>query len=209
MSANFPKVNMQGLIGYFNSLDIKARYTIFAVCVGAVVALDYFLLIRLQLQWMAAADTAIQSVAADTARVKSDVQRVGQIKQNLEISRAELESVNSKIRSMEEVPAILEEISRTANEFHVNIEQLAPVKAEKEALLAGAGSQYYSLPIVITAHSGYHMFGHFLNKLESGNLLFMLRDLRVEQGAQAAGDLTIQATLKIIVTDHPPAEVPK
>jgi Tfp pilus assembly protein PilO len=222
MSANIPKVDLSGVIAQFNNLDVKVRLTIFGACVAAIVALDYFLLIRLQLKWLADIQTATQTVIADTGRVKADLQRVGQIKENVESTRKEMDMIKAKVRPMEQVPVILEEISKVANEFHVDIQQLEPLKNEKEPLLpeekakpAAKGakapaktavSEYYTLPIVITARSGYHMFGQFLNKLESSNLLFMVRDLHI-QGDGGEG-LTISTSLKMVVTD-PVAEVKK
>ena len=66
-----------------------------------------------------------------------------------------------------------------------------------DTVVTGPDSQYYALPIVIAAHSGYHMFGHFLNKLESGNLLFMVHDLRIEDTGNGIAVNTLhRATLE-------------
>jgi Tfp pilus assembly protein PilO len=210
MSANIPKVDLSGVIAQFNNLDVKVRLAIFGACVAVIVSLDYFLLIRLQLKWLADIQTATQTVIADTGRVKADLQRVGQIKENVESTRKEMDMIKAKVRPMEQVPVILEEISKVANEFHVDIQQLEPLKNEKEPLLpeekAKPAAKNAKAPAKPVIAEYYHMFGQFLNKLESSNLLFMVRDLHI-QGDGSEG-LTISTSLKMVVTD-PVAEVKK
>ena len=199
------KFDIQPLIERFNGLDIRARYAVFAACVLAAAGLDYAFIIRAQMHGLEKTDRDIQTVSTDLEHVKADIQRVRQIKQGLETSRSQLQTLNDKIHPVQEVPLILEDISRTANEFHVNIDQLTPLKEAQEALVTAADAKYYALPIVIGARSGYHMFGHFLNKLESGNLLFIMKDLHMEGGGGKDGNnLTVQAVLKVILVDRTP-----
>ena len=103
----------------------------------------------------------------------TDKQRINLLKKNLQEERTQLKSLSVKVRPIQEVPIILStSISSIANEYGVKIDQLVPEKNLQENLKAASDSKYYSLPIVIKAHCGYHMFGHFLNKLENENMFF-------------------------------------
>lgn len=200
------KFDLKMIIEKFNNLDIKARYAALAVCVVVVMGLDYLVLTNFQLRSLSGIDAQVKKIKEETIRVKADTQRIDQIKSGLENSRTQLQALNSKIRSLQEVPAVLEDISRLANESHVQIEQITPSKEVAESLVSSGDVKYYSLPIVIIARSGYHMFGQFLNKLESGDLLFTIRDLSVTQ-SKGSGSLSIQATLKVILADKAPGVV--
>ncbi len=196
-------VNIQPILDKFNALDLKVRYTVFGILLLLVVGVDYLFLVRAQMAGMSALAKETQKISAETKRVKIDTQRVNQIKEGLESSRTQLQQLNDKVRSLQEVPAILEDISRTANQFGVGIDQLTPMKEAQETLITGGDAKYYALPIVIGARSGYHMFGRFLNQLENGKLLFMLRDIRIEDSGKGTA-LSIQATIKVILVDRTP-----
>ena len=197
------KISIQGIVHGINRADIKVRYGIFAGILLAAFALDYFLLMAPQIRSLKGLGEAARTTSADVQRVSNDIQRIQQIKDGLNSSRAELQAMSLRVRSLQEVPAILEEISRTANQFNVKIDQIKPLPESQETLISTPEEKYYALPIVIQARSGYHMFGHFLNTLESGHLFFILRDLRMEVGQEAAKGLLVQATLKVILTDRP------
>jgi len=197
------KINVQNVMRGINGADIKVRYGIFAGILLAAFALDYFLLMGPQIRSLKGLGEAAKTTSADVQRVSNDLQRIQQIKDGLNSSRAELEAVSLKIRSLQEVPVILEEISRTANQFNVKIDQVKPLTESQETLISAPEGKYYALPIVIQARSGYHMFGHFLNTLESGHLFFILRDWHMEAGPQADQGLLVQATLKVILTEKP------
>ena len=187
----------------FNNLDTKIRYAVFAVCLLGIAGIDYVLLLRVQLNGLRAMDVQAQTLKADIARVKTDVQHINQIKQDLESFRSQLEGVNSKIRSLQEVPLLLEDISRIAQESNVAIEQIIPLKEGQEPLVTAADVKYYSLPIVIVARSGYHMFGYFLRKLESSDLLFTVHELRIgRESLQGLNGLSIRTTLKVVLADR-------
>jgi len=201
------KFDLKPLVNRFNALDERARYTIFGLFLVVVVGLDYFLVLRLQAGFLRKVGEGITTLSQDTARVRADAQRINDIKKGLEDMRSQLQALNNKVRPLQEIPAVLSDIARIANDSGVSIDQLVPAKEGPESLLTSGDTKYYALPIVVSAHSGYHMFGRFLNKLESGNLLFLVRGLRMETGDIPANNLAVQATLKVVLADR--AEVKK
>ena len=202
------KISIQDIMHSINRADIKVRYGILGGILLAAFALDYFLLMGPQIRSLKRLGEAAKTASADVQRVSNDLQRIQQIKDGLNSSRAELEAMSLKVRSLQEVPVILEEISRTANQFNVKIEQVKPLPESQEILISAPEGKYYALPIVIQAVCGYHMFGHFLNTLESGHLFFTLRDWHMEAGEQAGKGLLVQATLKVILTEKPQGPKP-
>ena len=195
------KINVQDIMRAVNAADIRVRYGIFAGILLAVAALDYFLVLEFQLRSLEHLGEGIKTTSADIERVNGDLRRIDQIREGLKTSRVQLEAMRVKVRSIQEVPSILEEISGTANEFNIKIDQIKPLAESQETLISAPEGKYYALPIVIQARCGYHMFGRFLNAMESGNLFFTVRDLHMEAGQDPAKGLSVQATLKLILAE--------
>ena len=196
------KIDVQNWIMQFNALDRNIRYAGFAVLILFFIALDYGLIMQFQFWALRNMDVQDDNLVTGTAQVKRDIKRIDQIKQGLDDSRLRFQGLIGKVRSVQEVPAVLEDISRSANEWGVTIEQLSPSKDGPELLISGDQGKYYSLAVVIGAHSGYHKFAHFLNKLEN-NLLFLMSDLTVSSGGKLK-DVSMQATIKVILIDKSP-----
>ena len=195
------KLNFSQVIEKFNSLDTKVRYIIFGIFLLLVVAVDYAMIMQFQLGALRAMSAQIHKIDGDIEGVKTDKQRIGQIKQNLEFARIQMKELESKIRSIAEGAMISEEITRIASESHMTIDQISPTKEGQESLVTIGNKKYFALPIVLNLHSGYHMFGLFLNKLSSGSLLFTVKSLKMEGGDKENANIAIQSTLKIIMAD--------
>ncbi len=194
--------NLSPLVERFNRLDIKLRYALFVFVLIALVGLDYTFLIRAQVGELRVIDEQVKKITQDTAQVNAEIQRINQVKSDLDKMRVQLEEFNSKVRFVQDVPVLLEDIARLANESGVGIDRIVPVIKNQVALTSGTEVKYYSLPIVIDARSGYHMFGRFLNQLENSDLMFMLNDLRIEEDKTKLADvLSIRSTLKIILAE--------
>ncbi len=200
------KINIETIIAKFNELDIKARYAALGGVLVLVFMIDYLLIMQFQLKFLQNSNAEINTLSVDTARVQADKQRVHQMRQGLESSRTQLKAMNVKIRSVGEVPSILDDISRLANEVGVKIDQLVPRKETQETLITSPEGNFYALPIDIQAHGGYHAWGRFLNRMEGANLYFSLSDLRIVGDVKDRNNQLITATLKVILTDKAAAE---
>jgi Tfp pilus assembly protein PilO len=183
-----------------NKLDINIRYGIFIAILLIILVLDFFIIIMpLQLNPIRKLDSDRQTLQQNIEKLKSDWTRIDQIKVSLQKNRMELEALNSKIRPVGEIPSILEDMSRLANDVGVKIDQITPQPDAQKILVSSDSGKYYLLPIVIQASSGYHMFGRFLNRLELGKLLFIVQSLSIENKADEGKDHIISATLKVVV----------
>jgi Tfp pilus assembly protein PilO len=194
------KFSLDKLVEKFNQLDLKVRYGILAVVVGWIIVLDYALLMQFQVGAIKKMNAEIKTLSSDTQRVKNESQRIAQIMRNVSGTQSQVKEFNTKIRALQDVALVLEDISSIANKNHVSIDQISPAKEGQEELLTMGNIKYYGLPIVITARCGYHMFGRFLNELESAHLLFFVNDLQVLQSEKPNG-LSIRITLKVVLME--------
>ncbi|MBI3601707.1 MAG: type 4a pilus biogenesis protein PilO [Candidatus Omnitrophica bacterium] len=195
------KIDFHQLIERFNQLDIKIRYTVFGGVLLLVFLSDYSTVLRFQWNTLSKMDSKNQTMSKDIKRLKDDLQRINQMKERLQNSRTQLEAMNIKIRPLGEASSVLEDISRIANETGVKIDQLTPQTESQQALISTKEARYYTLPIVIRATSGYHMFGRFMNQLELGKLFFIVSSLQIQDQGSDIHHHAIDATLKIIFSD--------
>jgi len=200
---------MNKIIDNFNKLNDQARYGILAGVVVMILALDVFFLALPQ--WSSISDTndQIQKLSDDTQRVVADKLRINLLRKNLEDSRGQLKTLSVKVRTKEEVSAILSTISSIAKKYGVKIDQLVPEYNQQENLATADEGQYYALPIVIKARCGYHMFGRFINKLEGENMYLMMKDFIIQNDDNNTSAHSFNLTIKIILLDRDPAPVKK
>jgi Tfp pilus assembly protein PilO len=196
------KFDLTKILDYFNKLNDRTRYAILAGVVVVIILLDAFLLVLPQIGAIADQNDQIKKLSDDTQQVLTDKQRINQLRKNLQDARLQLGSLSKKVRPIQEVPAILSTISSIANEYGVKIDQLVPEKNLQETLTAAADGKYYALPIVINARCGYHMFGHFLNKLENEDMYFILKDFIIQNDEKATGTHSFSLTIDIILVDR-------
>ncbi len=189
------------MIEKFNSLPGPWRYGIFGGVILFILVLDFFTLISLQKALLKNTVTRTEQLKQDIARVKTDKQRLDQIKQNLDQLNKGYEDLSQRVRPLSELSSILEDVSRIAQEAGVKLDQLTPLRDRQETIFKGDAGTFYSLPISLDTHSGYHAFGRFLNKLENEKLYFSIKEVTMENDLQAGGNLLVHAVLKTIVTD--------
>jgi len=195
------KFDVSKIIELYNNLSDQLRYSILVGVVFLIILFDVFLLLLPQMASVAAVNDQIKKMSDDTQEVLAERGGINLLRRKLKEERLELSSLSDKVRPIQEVPAILSTIASIANEYGVKIDQLVPEKKQQEALASSGDSKYYALPIVIKAHCGYHMFGHFLNKLENDDLYFILKDFIIQNDAGNTNMHAFALTIKIILVD--------
>jgi Tfp pilus assembly protein PilO len=130
---------------------------------------------------------------------KTDIARLGQNRDQLEKIRNQVNEVKVKIRSAQEVPLILEDISRTASEHGVKIDQLMPLKDQKVLLAKQKDVEYYALPILVQARSPYHDLGRWLAQLEEDRVFYGVGNLSVMTNPKDTMRHQVQITFKAAI----------
>ena len=190
------------ILELFNNLNDQARYAMLGGAVFLIILLDVFFLVLPQINGIVHVNDQIKKLSEDTQQVLTDRQRTNQLRKNLQGERVRLSSLSRKVRLIQEVPAILSTISSIAKEYGVIIDQLVPEKDQQEDLKVAADGRYYALPILIKARCGYHMFGHFLNKLENEDMVFILKDFIIQNDEKDANTHLFSLTIKVILVNR-------
>lgn len=83
--------------------------------------------------------------------------------------------------SESELPELLEHLSRVAEKSEVEIVEISPTRVIQVEEKKGTPSALYEeLPIALTARSGYHELGSFINQLENSERIFMVKNIEVK-----------------------------
>lgn len=195
------KSNQNKPIEAFNKLSDQARYGILAGIVLLIIALDVGFLVIPQLTSISGINDQINKLSSDTQQVLTDRTRLTVFKKNLQQQREQLELISDRIRPIQEMPAIMSTMSSIANEFGVKIDELTPQKEKEVALNSSPDGKYYAVPVVVKARGGYHMFGHFLNKLENQDLYFFVQDFIIQNDDKDVSNHLYSMTIKLVLID--------
>lgn len=194
MSAQFDPIIQQ-----LKKLDPKYHYVILGGALLFVFLLNYFILLKPLLGSLNKVNTQISELKHNIDDVKNDIARVGQNRDQLEKIRSEVKEVKIKIRSGQEVPLILEDMSRIASAQGIKIDQLMPLKDQKVLLAKQKDVEYYALPILVQARSAYHDLGRWLAQLEEEKIFYGVGSLSIVANTNDTMRHQVQVTVKAAI----------
>lgn len=127
------------------------------------------------------------TMGSRAAQVRANIKEIEAGKENIALLEQEADELRAKIREYgkklpveEEIPALLENLSRVATSCKVKILEITPMGS----LAAGEGkkvrSSFREIPILIKARSGYYELVSFIQQLEQGKRLVKINDLEIK-----------------------------
>ena len=128
------------------------------------------------------------TLSGDVAKMKSELRSArlviadtDKLKNDFKEHSEKVESYEKKLPVEQEIPALLESLSNMAKNSDIKIVSIVPAmsyfkvdKSAKKSLI------YREIPILITAKSGYHELGHFLNNLENADRFMKVVDISIK-----------------------------
>lgn len=185
----------------FSQINPQQKNYILVGCVILIFILDVLVFMRPQFKAMTKINQKIRGLSRDMKTLKSDAQRIDELKGQLEQLKTEVAQVSGKIFSKESVPLILENLSRLANENGMKIDNIKPLSDQERLVSEKKGRSYLALPIELQAKAGYHNLGKFLNRLERGEIFFKIKDFTVTPTPDFKTH-NVQLTLETIVYEE-------
>ena len=98
-----------------------------------------------------------------------------------------------------DIPSFLEGLASMAKESNVKILSVTPQPFTTKGLDEETVKYFREMPIVITAKSGYHQLGQFINKLEQGERFTEIQDLFVQYDGKYPRAHNVRIVLKAYV----------
>ncbi len=164
-----------------------------------VFLLDYFLVMQFQLRTLYHLSPKASTLAAEVRQTRQDIARIPQYQNEIRQLDQKARALNSKIRTREQIPLIIDSIMRLARKNGLRIEQIMPNSALSEPILRDNEGQYFSIPLVVDARGGYHNFGRFLNQMEHEEAFLSVGDFKIEPNPTDATHHDIKVTLDAVV----------
>jgi len=127
---------------------------------------------------------------------QSRVKRLPELKLQVETLQKELINAKAGLLQIRELDQLLSEVSKLAEKSKVHIIGSRPVDAKFE-LPTPYNQQYLIASYELTAESGYHNFGRFVNDIENYNKWLLVRDLTI-QSAKGGVAQKLQCTFQIV-----------
>ena len=169
----------------FKSVDLKNPRTqtlLLAVLVTLIAAVLYLYFVFVPQV------IRVFGVTVSTGKMKSELKSarlviadMNKIENDLRENSEKVESYEKKLPAEQEIPALLENLSNMAKGSNIKIVSIVPAvsyfkddKSVKKSLI------YREIPILITAKSGYHELGHFLNNLENADRFMKVVDIGIK-----------------------------
>lgn len=159
--------------------DKKTQTTILMVSLGVVVFILYISYIFLP---QVANDINMIGktigIIGDLKEARSLIAQRDELKKKAELYNEKIELYEKKLPAQQEIPSFLENLSKMARSANITIIGIMPVtlKPQKEIKY----QVYQEMPILISAKSGYHELGRFLNNLEDGGRFIKVVDINIK-----------------------------
>jgi len=117
----------------------------------------------------------LRQMQADIRAVRADLPLENEMKEKNRRALEKLTSYGNRLSREKEIPALLESLSKLARDSRVKILGITPLQKAR----ASSGRLYQEVPISITAQSGYHELGNFINKLENNERFMQVSNLSI------------------------------
>jgi type IV pilus assembly protein PilO len=164
-----------------------------------VFLLDYFLIMQFQLGALFQLNPKLTTVAEDMRSTRSDIAKIGEYRQQIVSLGAMAKKVNSKIHTRDEIPLVINNVTRLAKRNSIRIEQIMPDSSAPEPIVKDSEGQYYAVPLRIEARGTYHDFGRFINQLENEEVFLTIGNFRMDASPLDSALHVIKLTLNAVV----------
>jgi len=192
---------MDRLLEKLKTLDPKVLCAALGVVVLLLVAGDFFLILNPQIGGLLAQRKKNVELRDSIEKLKTDKLHIDQFRKSLSDMKARAANFDRMVYARDNVPAALDNISKFANQYGVKIDQMIPQQQGEEQLVKGGDGTYKSVAIFVSARSGYHEFGRFINRLENDRVIFRVDDLSFAADAMNPQKHLVKVLLRILVLE--------
>ncbi len=168
------------------------------LAVLGVLALDYVGVLQFQIRTLNALKTQVITLESDLRDVHKNRDRLPELQTEDMRLQERLRVLKSRSPAKDEIPFVIEKVSRLASRRHLEIVQILSDTARARTEVEENGLRYVSLPVVMELRGGYHDFGRFLAALEQEDLIRGIRRLSVTAVDQDPLRHAVEVTLDVI-----------
>ena len=165
---------MDKVASFLNSRNTREKMMFIGLFGAGVLAMDYIVFIQPVAKMFVATIPELSAVKQDLHSMQDDFKNREQIEKSWAKAKESLTDKEKMFIAPNEIPALLENLSKLAQDSGVKILTLKPETSAPD------GSNYQKVPIKISGLAGAHEFGRFLARLEGGVTFFRVTDVKIQ-----------------------------
>ncbi len=189
------------LFNYIAQLNQKNRYYLLGGLLVVIFLVDYLLILKNQLANISNLSPKINILRQDIKEAEENIGKIKSYESQIYHLKEQLESFDIVIPVKEEMPLVLEGISRIASQNKIKIEQMMPLKGQQEQILANKEGKFFAVSILVEAIGGYHDIGRFLDQLEKDSIFKSILALNITPRSEDPLKNLIRLTIKTIILE--------
>lgn len=166
-----------------------------ALVFGGLFVIIFFVLVPLSIK-IASMQDEERKMVTTLGGAQSRVKRMSELQKQMESLQKEIEDAKAGLLQIRELDQLLGELSKLAEKNKVHIVGSRPVDAKFE-LPAPYNQRFLIASYELTAESGFHNFGRFINDIENYNKWLLVRELTI-QSAKGGATQKLQSTFQVI-----------
>lgn len=168
-----------------NLKDEKKRFIVIGVGIACLLILDSLFIIRPLIKKASHLTPQIRTLDAQIKDIQDQISMLDVKKKKFEVLTSEQTGYERRFPGDEEIPSLLQDLSKIAADSGVNIIAISPVKRQSRHHIKGIEELFYQIPINIRAQGGYHQFGQFINSLEKLDRFIELQHIEIKRNTAA------------------------
>lgn len=170
-------------IKILDQFELDNKKIILIALVGATILyLDFNFVFKVQAGWLSKSCAEAARLNKEISSLENESRKVRDSKAKEAVSPRKQAQKPRRLAAESQVPALLQEISKAANNNEVSILQIKPYRGQAGAL-AKVGANLGQLLIAMDLSCGYHNLGKFINELENLQTLVSVQDIKIEPRA--------------------------
>ena len=182
-----------------NKINEKNPYYLLIGVLIFLLVFDYLLLMQFQLKAIQKLGPRIIEISDNFKQFELDRSRVAKYKNDIFYLDNQLGQLEKRIKTTEEIPVVLEELSRIANHHKFFVEQILPEMQLGKPVLKDNTGNYYLLPVMVQGRGSYHGFGKFLNELETAGSLMRIEMLSINENVENPRQHNIRFKMQTVI----------
>jgi len=145
----------------------------------------------------------IRSLKTDITSTMRDAEYEHILLKRLNSVESVITDYEKKLPVEQEIPMLIESVSGRARDSYVKILGIRPI-ASRNAKMPKTKEVYQEIPILISAKSGYHQLGVFINKLENADRFMELSDIKIKfnKATPKVHDIELVVSTYVLLKDE-------
>ena len=179
----------------------KMKYYFLAGFVFFIFLFDYIFIMGFQINALKSLSPKNLELSENLKETKYNLENMPHYQKEVSRLREKLLRVETSILSREEIPMLLEKISRLAISSDVQIDQIMPLKDSQELVLENDGGKYFALPIYVRGQGSYHAIGKLFNRIETDKIFMSIEDFDISQNSSHPRKHIVKSAITIFVME--------